>query len=1009
MKGKEWENLSVLHRGRERERAYYIPFRERGAALCGSPGDSPYYLCLSGEWAFLYFDRYSDAGERLFKADCPTGDWGRVPVPSNWQMHGYDRHHYTNVNYPFPVDPPFVPDENPMGVYALDFSLPEGWGERETFINFDGVNSCFYLYINGREAGYSQGSRLPSEFNITKYLKNGENRITVGVLKWCDGSYLEGQDAFRLSGIFRDVYLLSRPQKRVRDVFVKARLNEDFSLGAIRAEIEKTGDFAVSAELYAPSGELVGECGEAGGLAELEVRRPKRWTAETPELYTLLIIAGEEIIPFTAGFRQIGTRDDGALLINGAPVKLKGVNRHDTHPKRGQHFPLCELREELLLMKRHNINTIRTAHYPNRPEFPALCDELGFYLISETDIETHGFAARHGGYALEAYNDEWPCQNEKWREAMQERLRRMVERDKNHPSIIMWSLGNESGYGVNHERMYDWVKNRDGERLVHYEGASCAREEGGAYPPKTDVISFMYPEIRHLKELALGDDARPVFLCEHSHAMGLGPGDIADYWDEFYKYPRLIGGCIWEWADHAIILRDEKGGQYYGYGGDSGEQPHDGNFCADGLVWPDRTPHTGLKNAKAVYQYVRAEAVDIENGEIRLTNLHDFLGLDIYDLLWSIERDGERLAGARQKCGVAPPHSHITLKLPYQMPKNARHGAYLNLSFVLSEDRPWAKKGFEAAFVQFKLPAPKAPKPPAKPSPPLKTADTGAEFLISGDGFSYAFNKLSGAFEEIIFKEEKMLAAPPVIGLWRAPTDNDRNMIKKWSAPPGGEGGERLDDLRTKVYDARLTKGDDAVVITTHTALAARGRSPIARVRTAFKIKNSGEIEVGVRAKVREGAPPLPRLGFEFALPRGFENIEYLGMGPDENYIDFCRHARFGRHKSTVSGEYVPYIKPQEHGNHTRVKWAAVYNGDGRGVSFEAEEGFNFHASHFTAHDLASAKHTSDLKAREESIIRIDYAVAGIGSNSCGPELLPRYAFSQKEFEYGFSIKFGGV
>ena len=589
----DWQNPELLHRNREKERSYFIPFHSKEAAqhLHDNKGASSYYKLLNGDWAFRYFDRYIDVSEELFAQDNDLTDWDTIPVPVNWQMVGYDIPHYSNVNYPHPVDPPFVPDENPVGVYARDFLLTESWAGRETFVVFEGVNSCFYLYVNGACVGYSQGSHMQSEFNIARFCRPGKNRLTVKVLKWCDGSYLEDQDFYRLSGIFRDVYLLSRSAGRIRDICIKAELDDDYNNAVLSITLDKegSGTSKVQFVLYAPDGNTVIEKEIDFGQTFLDISSPLKWNAETPWLYKAVFGFEGEWIPVDCGFIKIQTAQNCALLINGTSVKLKGVNRHDTDPVMGHYTPLHHIKRDLELMKQHNINTIRTSHYPNTPEFYRLCSRYGFYIIDEADQEMHGFCHSHPGAKghYSHFNPALPSDNPQWKNALLDRAKRMVERDKNHPCIIMWSLGNESSFGVNIIAMADWIHERDSSRLVHFEQASCAARDLKTTPAcdaSIDVDSCMYPNLERLEAEGKNKqkDTRPFFVCEYAHAMGNGPGGLSDYWAVFNAYPRLIGGCIWEWADHAVILTDDNGEKYWGYGGDMGEYPHDENFCNDG-------------------------------------------------------------------------------------------------------------------------------------------------------------------------------------------------------------------------------------------------------------------------------------------------------------------------------------------------------------------------------------------------------------------------------------------
>jgi beta-galactosidase len=1013
----DWQNPELLHKNRERERAYFIPFQSEEAAwtLRDYRGASAYCALLNGDWAFRYFERYVDVSPALLARDEDLSEWDKIPVPLNWQMAGYDAPQYTNIDYPYPVDPPFVPDENPAGVYARDVTLPPDWAGRDAFVVFEGVSSCFYLYVNGECAGYSQGSHMQSEFNITPYLSPGPNRITVAVLKWCDGSYLEDQDFFRLSGIFRDVYLLSRSKNRVRDIFLRAELDAAYTNAALSLTLEQEGNSAQKPVfcLYAPDGKPVIKTEVEFGETSFAVSAPLKWNAETPWLYTAIIGFEGEWLPVDVGFRKIETAKNGALLINGAAVKLKGVNRHDTDPVLGHYTPLDHIRRDLALMKQHNINAIRTSHYPNAPEFYRLCNRYGFYVIDEADLEMHGFNSRHPSaqWGYSNFDPTVPTDMPEWKNAFLDRARRLVEADKNHPCVIFWSLGNEAGFGGNHVAMADWIHRRDNTRLVHYERASGAVRE---HPDRkysdacVDVESVMYPGLEQLITEGKNKrkDPRPFFLCEYLHAMGNGPGGAGDYWDIIYRYPRLIGGCVWEWADHSIILPGTAvradGKPHYGYGGDMGEFPNDGNFCIDGCVMPDRTPYPGLREIKAVYQYIATDMLRTADGVItlKIANLHDFIDLSGYELWWSLENDGQITAQGTVALPAIPPRRSRKLTIAAPLPEQTWHGAYLNLSYRLAAGRVWAASGFEAAAAQFELPAPTAKiVQPARRFTPLETADDGECTVFSGDCFRYVFNGFYGGFESIAYNGVEALHCRPQFGVWRAPTDNDRNIKSQW-------GAENLNHVQSKLYSVSVEQNNDRALIRVSGALAAVAREPFAKLQVTYTVLPSGQILVDVAADIRKNMMFLPRFGLELAMPAGNERLEYFGLGPDENYIDMRRHVRMGHYTSTVTEQYFPYIKPQEHGNHGNVKWAAVYDALGRGLLFKADAaaGVDFSASHYTAEDLTAATHTSDLTPRGETIVRIDYQNGGIGTGSCGPYTFEQYLLKEKTIRYSFSI-----
>ena len=1009
-KNTDWQDPEILHINRERERSYFIPFHSEEAALDFNEnrGTSSFFKLLNGDWAFRYFERYIDVPEELFDRDADLGEWDKIPVPLNWQMAGYDIPQYTNIKYPYPVDPPFVQDENPAGVYARDFMLCEEWAQRDTFVVFEGVNSCFYIFVNGVCAGYSQGSHMQSEFNISKYLAPGKNRITVQVLKWCDGSYLEDQDFYRLSGIFRDVYLLSRSKSRIRDIFVKTDLDTDYNDAVLSLALEKEGGGASEAlfKLYAPDGKLVLEKNAGFTETAFAVFSPMKWNAETPFVYKVVISFEGEWIPVDFGFRKIEVAKNCALLINGAAVKIKGVNRHDTDPVMGHYTPLDHMKRDLEIMKQHNINTIRTSHYPATPEFYRLCNRYGFYVIDEADLEIHGFCERNptAGNKYSNFDPTWPTDMPEWKNAFLDRAIRLVERDKNNPCVIMWSLGNEAGFGVNHIAMADWIHGRDNTRLVHYERASMTAWEEKHSDACTDVVSAMYASPDTIEKIGKNKDKdpRPFILCEYIHAMGNGPGGAADYQELFYQYPRLIGGCIWEWADHSVILNGENGKKYYGYGGDSGEFPHDGNFCNDGCVMPDRTPYPGLREIKAVYQYIKAELAEKAEGEksitIKVTNLHDFIDLQGYEIHWSLIGDGETIAEGSFAAPAIMPKKSRRIAIAAPIPAETRYGVYLNLSFRLTTGCLWAGKGFETAAAQCEIFVKKAPaKKREKIFIPVAMRDKGEYTILEGDSFTYIFNNFYGSFESISYNGTEMLHDRPKLSVWRAPTDNDRNIKQKWLE-------ENLDRATGKVYSVNAEKNGDGITIRVDGSLGSPAREPFAKTSVNYTVLPWGEIRVNIVADIREKLIFLPRFGMELVMREGSNRLEYFGLGPDENYPDMNHHVFMGRYKSFVSEQYFPYIKPQEHGNHGNVKWAAVYDILGRGLLFRADTRFDFSASHYTAEDLTKAAHTNELNPRGETIIRIDYKNGGIGSGSCGPYTFEKYLLTDKKIAYSFGM-----
>lgn len=938
---KFYEDLTKLHINREAPRAYYIPYETEEKAKRGVAAESAYYQCLNGVWDFEYYETDTDEGVKAPQR-------GKIDVPCCWQLQGYDRPWYTNMNYPFAIDPPYTPTVNPMGVYSKTFSLPKDWDERRTYIVFEGVSSCIELYINNEYVGFSSGSHLPAEFEITKYLTKGKNTLCAKVRKWCAGSYLEDQDFFRLSGIFRDVYLLSRDGDCVWDVEITA---DD-------KKIEYLGNEEYT--IYDADGNVA------------DLSEPILWNAEKPYLYTVIIKSGDEYIPQKIGMRMIETSPLGELLINGVSVKLKGVNHHDTHPKYGYYIPDDELRSELELMKKLNINCIRTSHYPPTPHFLELCDELGFYVVDETDIEIHGFTSRRPlcGYDIE--NAEWICGQEEWREAFLDRMIRMVERDKNHVCVIMWSLGNESGYGENHAAMSEWTRARDKSRLVHYEGASLVEN-----PDTVDVVSYMYIAADVLEEHALDDDMRPVYLCEYCHAMGNGPGDLADYWELFDKYPKLIGGCIWEWADHTCEAKD--GTRLYG--GDFGEPIHDNNFCCDGLVFADRTLKAGSLEAKAVYQPMRTSLC---GSELTVYNRYDFTNFDELMLYWSVETDGIVTASGSCKANIAP-HTSETWPLALNLPSECKLGCYLNVSLV-------DKNGYEVAATQNKIDVPIKRDAPCTTSKKIKITEDKNELIIKGADFEHRVSTVDGMLSYINGLTERSTR----LTAWRAPIDNDMQLKTKQGFIHDNLCGENMNRLYTKMYRYDIIGNTVSVI----GSLAGIARMPFFRYTINYSFYDDGAIGVKLMGTVREDCVELPRLGFEFAIPTTAKAFRYYGMGPGETYADLNHYAKTGLYESSAEKEYVPYIMPQEHGNHYGTTVLETENG----ICFTADDKFEINVSEYTPEMLSEAMHTNELKKADYITVRIDYKNAGIGSASCGPQTLEKYRVNDKNIEFGFRI-----
>ena len=939
---RDYERLDVLSVNREPQRAYYIPYDSLEKALEGDKNKSAYYKLLNGQWSFKYFESDFDIPDVI-------AEWDTIPVPSNWQMHGYDKPYYTNVNYPFPVEPPYVPDINPCGIYETTFELNAQWCERDTYIVFEGVNSCHYLYVNDVFVGYSQGSRMQAEYNLASYLHEGENKIRVKVLKWCSGSYLEDQDDFRWSGIFRDVYLLSREKNAIKDIEIQA----------------DTKSIKVSADHY----EIYDHNYQPADLSE-----PVLWNAEHPYLYTVVVKGDTEYIPFKVGMREISISDKGELLINGVSVKLKGINHHDSHPTMAQYLPDDFLRAELLQMKQLNINSIRMAHYPPTPEFLNMCDEIGFYVIDEADLESHGFLTRNGAPLLDTENDDWICRNPEWEVAFVERAERMIERDKNHPSVIIWSMGNESSYGRNHDAMVAYTHKRDNTRPCHYEHASRVGDKSDV-----DIISRMYPPLSVLEDLANGEDKRPLFVCEYSHAMGNGPGDVQDYVELFYRYPNLIGGCVWEWADHTVVM---DGKDFYG--GDFKEPIHDKNFCCDGIVFADRSIKAGTLNTKYAYQNVMFKVLD---GKIEIENRYDFTNLSEFTIFVNLEKDGAIADSYSGRLDIAP-HQKDVVEIPFALPESCKLGAHIQITVLDAQENTVAMHEQELSI----------PKMQTEASKPLAIADDEKRIKIKAANKEYVFSKLYGSFERIQIDGAEQLKSPMRLSVFRAPMDNDMRMLKDWTVAGEIHGRTNLDCTFTKIYSTEVK--DNRII--TKGSLSGIARKPFLYFTQTFTFFEDGSVDVRVTAEVSEALEiHLPRFGYEFVSPVEDISFTYYGNGPYENYCDMNLHTFTGCYQSSAKNEYVPYPYPQDHGNHTNVAFLQLDNG----LRFEGDDRFEFAVLPYSSKELFEAKHNFDLGESKLSHIRIDYKDTGTGSASCGPRMQERYCFLDKEVEFGFTIR----
>ncbi len=934
-----YENPELTSENRSKSISYYVP-----------KGVSKQYS-LNGDWLFRYFEKEIDIPKQIDK-------WDKIEVPSCWQLKGYGNPNYSNINYPYPVDPPFVPDDNPCGIYKKIFNLDKKWGK--LYLVFEGVASCAFLTVNGKYVGFTQGSHLRAEFDITDYLQEGKNEISVKVMKWCCGSYLESQDMFRYNGIFRDVYILQRPNSHITDVEIIPNSKE------IKIKLQ---GFA-NVKIY-ENKTLLCNTGIENEFV-FTPQKPILWNAEKPFLYEVELERDGEIIELKTGMRDIEISSEYELLINGVSVKLHGVNRHDTSKFDGWCQSESQLAADLKLMKEININCIRTAHYPPTPRFMQLCDEIGFYVICETDIETHGFARRTpGGNGYDPEDNIWPCSDLRWKKEHLERMERMVETFKNFASIIMWSTGNESAHGCNHVDMIRWTKQRDNTRLVHCEDA-CRKGQ----IHNSDVYSMMYLDYDRVEELAKSNDINmPIFLCEYSHAMGNGPGDVVKYQNIFDKYKKTIGGCIWEWADHVVV---ENGVQKYG-GDFDGEITHDGNFCCDGLVFADRSLKAGSLETKYAFQPF---ATSLDGNILTILNRLDFTDLCEYEFFYTIEIDGEELKRVSVPISLAP-HQKTNIEIEYE-PIVCKYGAYVNVFLF--------KDGNNVAFDQHELQWERdIEKTNEKVLIPIEDE---LNIYFKGNGFSYTFSKYYGNFISMVVDGQEQLSDKVKLSAFRAPTDNDRNVIQYWANTNIWQ-GENLDCSFLKVYGCELTDGK----IRVKGSLAGVSREPCFRYLLEITVFLNGTVNYDLTVNVRDNAFFLPRLGFEFTLPSISKEFTYFGRGQIENYCDMHHNAPVSLYCSNTDKEYVPYVRPQEHGNHTMVSMLKIGK-----LHFYSETPFEINASNYSIEALYKANHTDELLSDGNVHLRIDYKVSGIGSNSCGPALSEEFKLNEKDILFNFSI-----
>jgi beta-galactosidase len=1034
---KSWKMPQLPGLNKLPPRATLIPYPSAGDALTLEREKSPWFISLSGQWEF----KIKPKPDAVTWTELNAGDWSSIAVPGNWTMQGFGHPHYTNVQMPFPNVPPDVPDENPTGIYHRTFTLPNEWRGRRIVLHFGGCEGVLYVYVNGQPVGLSKDARTPAEFDVTSLVHYGEsNDLVVVVVQWSDASFIEDQDHWWQAGLQREVYLYATGTPHIQDMFARGDLTDDLRNGVLRVtcKIGSAGEsydgYSVEAQLFGVNQRpifkqpLTAMCGEPKGpwgqpmfprtevRFEEPVRAPKLWSAETPNLYTLVVTlkrqdgSSQESTACHIGFRKIEIRDR-SLLINGKRVMIKGVDRHDHDDTTGKALSREVMETDIKLMKQFNVNAVRTSHYPNDTYWLDLCDRYGIYLVDEANIESHAF-----------YSE--VCRDPRYTNAFVERVRAMVERDKNHPSVIFWSLGNESGYGPNHDAAAGWVRGFDPSRLLHYEGAiNRGTDEGWAGGHRaTDVVCPMYPQIKDIIQWSKeSKDWRPMIMCEYSHAMGNSNGSLADYWAAFEKYPGLQGGYIWEWVDHGIKKTAPDGKTYWAYGGDFGDVPNDANFVTDGIVWPDRTPHPALNEHKYLAQPMRVQAVDLRRGRVCIINKHDFINLDWLRGDWELTVDGVRVQAGKLPPLKIEPGESLDVTLDLKSADETGPGEhFLNFHFYQRKDTLWAKAGYEVGWAQIALPSRKKKglTGSLRRNSGLEASEDDTTVTLRAGDVRAVFDKTTGTLAEF-GAARNLIVRGPLLNVWRAAADNDGIKIMMEREDPkivarmlaAGYGkplhhwlAAGLNQVQHALQSIRLVHGAGASVEVVHRASGREQWSDFQHIHR-YSLLSSGELQVENTVRLGKGVTDIPRVGVNLVLVPELEQLEWFGRGPWENYWDRKASAMVGWYRSTVAEQYVPYIMPQEHGHKTDVRWLSLADAQGHGVAVVGQPTIEFSASHLTADDLYNARHTIDLRPRAEVILNLDHAQRGLGTASCGPDTLEQYRLLDSEYNFVYRLQ----
>ena len=1000
-----YENLSVLHENTMPARAYYIPASRRMDNLVEHREESDRMQLLNGTWKFQYFNSIYDIQDSFFEKNYDTENFDEIQVPSVWQMAGYDTHQYTNIRYPFPFDPPYVPQDIPCGAYVHTFEYSRDEKAPKSFLNFEGVDSCFYVWINGSYIGYSQVSHMTSEFDVTDVLQDGANTVAVLVMKWCDGSYLEDQDKFRMSGIFRDVYILKRPKQAISDYHIKTRIED--MLAKVEIEMKFYSPLNVKISIEDRNGAVValGSIAEEG-TAVLEIASPELWNTENPYLYKLILETENEVIVDHIALRKIEIKDQ-VIYLNGQKIKFRGVNRHDSDPVTGFTINPEQITTDLTLMKQHNFNAIRSSHYPNAPFFYEMCDKYGFMVIDEADIEAHGpfmiYRKEDTDYNRFKRWNEKIADDPVWEEAIVDRVKLMVERDKNRFCIVMWSMGNESAYGCNFEKALEWTKNFDPDRITQYESARYRNYDETYDYSNLDVYSRMYPALSEIQEYLDKDGSKPFLLVEYCHSMGNGPGDFEDYFQMIQDNDKMCGGFVWEWCDHAIAHGTaENGKTIYAYGGDHGEEIHDGNFCMDGLVYPDRTVHTGLLEYKNVYRPARVISYDKESGELVLHNYMDFDNLkDYVKISYELTQDGLLIGKGKLAEVSVVPHSEGKTNLQVNVPENGK--CYLKLTYHLKKEMPLLKEDYILGFDEIEVSQKDAKCQLAEKwvektvtDSELQVSEDDTQIHIKGREFAYTIDRRTALFTEMKFAGREYLNHPMELNIWRAPTDNDMYIKSEWKKA-------HYDKAYTRAYTTEVVQGKYGVKITSHASVVAETVQKILDVTITWKIEAAGKIDADIAVTKDDEFPDLPRFGVRMFLDKKLSAVRYFGMGPQESYCDKHQAASHGLYRADVENLHEAYIRPQENGSHYDCEYVEL-NNSRYGIVASAEKAFSFNASYYTQEELEKKTHNYELIESDSVVFCVDYALNGIGSNSCGPVVLEQYRFDDVLFRFQFTL-----